>query len=79
MVLAYILITVNPGFESKVAGEIIKYQQVINTHLLLGEYDMIVKVKANSESALKTFIFNKIRKIPNVLTTRTLIVADKNK
>ena len=76
MVLAYILITVNPGSESEVANEIIKYEQVKNTHLLFGEYDLIVKAKSTSEPALKTFILNKIRKIPNVLSTRTLIVAD---
>jgi len=76
MVLAYILITVKPTFESEVATELLKYHQIINTHVLFGEYDLIVKVKANSEIALKNFILNIIRKIPNVLTTRTLIVAD---
>ncbi|MBU2634448.1 MAG: Lrp/AsnC ligand binding domain-containing protein [Nanoarchaeota archaeon] len=76
MVLSYILITVNSGCEAEVASEILKYEQILNIHTLFGEYDLIVKAKSNSEPSLKTFIINKIRKTPNVITTRTLIVAD---
>lgn len=79
MVLSYILITVNPNYESEVANELIKYQQVIDIHTLFGQYDIIAKVKADSEIALKTFILNKVRKIPNLVSTYTLIVADKNR
>jgi DNA-binding Lrp family transcriptional regulator len=78
MVLSYILITVNSNYESEVANELVKYEQVIDIHILFGQYDIIAKVKSDSEIALKTFILNKVRKIPNLTSTYTLIVADKN-
>lgn len=79
MVLAYILITVKPGYESEVANALVEYSQIIDIHILFGEYDLITKVKADSEIALKTFILNKIRSISYIESTRTLIVADKNR
>ena len=79
MVLSYVLITVKPNHESEVANELVKYNQVIDIHLLFGQYDIIAKIKADSEIALKKFILNKIRRIPNLISTYTLIVADKNK
>jgi len=79
MVLSYILITVNPNYESEVANELVRYEQVIDIHLLFGQYDIIAKVKSDSEIALKTFILNKVKKIPNLVSTYTLIVADKNR
>lgn len=75
-ILAYLLLTVESGKEEKVANKLLNFKKVKNTHILFGEYNIIVQVKANNEADLKDFIVNDLGHIKNIQATSTLIVRD---
>ncbi len=79
MALAYILINVKNGQDSRVAAELVKYQQVDEIHLLYGMYNIIIKVKAKDLNALHDFTDKELSNIKDISTTATLVVADKNR
>lgn len=79
MVLAYILLTTRGVDVSEVAKEIIDMEEVSHAHIIYGQYDMIVRVKAKNLEQLREFNLNKISKIKGVDSTTTLIVADQTK
>ena len=74
--LAYVLITTQAGYENQIATSLLEFSQVGNIHVLFGEFDIIFRIKVNSEVELRRFILNKLRKIEGVGFTKTLIVAD---
>ena len=74
--LAYILITSKAGYENQIATSLLDFDSVGNIHVLFGEFDIICRIKANSEIEIRKFIINKVRKIEGVEFTKTLIVAD---
>ncbi|MBL7148032.1 MAG: Lrp/AsnC ligand binding domain-containing protein [Nanoarchaeota archaeon] len=74
--LAYVLITTKSGYENQIATSLLEFSQVDNIHVLFGEFDIICRIKTNSEIELRKFILNKLRKIEGVEFTKTLIVAD---
>jgi DNA-binding Lrp family transcriptional regulator len=68
----FVLIGVEPGVEKDVFKEIIKIKQVVDVHLLFGEYDLIARVEAQDYNTIGDIIINRIRKIPGVVSTKTL-------
>ena len=74
--LAYVLITTKPGCENQIASFLLGLNQMDEVHELFGEFDIICKIKVDSELELTKFISNKIRKIEGVEYTKTFIVAD---
>ena len=77
MVLAYILITTRGVDVSNVANELINIEEVTSSHIIYGEYDMIIRVKANNMGHLREINLNKISTIKGIDSTSTLIVADQ--
>ena len=75
MVTAYVLIIADVGAEKKVVEELSDLDFVEEADLLYGEYDIITKVKIDDVSKLSEFVLEKIRAIPGVRRTSTLIVA----
>lgn len=77
MPLAYILINTARGSEDKVLNELKKIEGIIEVHTLYGMYDIIAKVEIkDTEDKFKENITWKIRRISEVESTITLIVAD---
>lgn len=74
--LAYILITTKAGYENKIANSLLEFSQVDNIHVLFGEFDIILRIKLNTETELRKFVVDKLRKIEGINFTKTLIVAD---
>jgi DNA-binding Lrp family transcriptional regulator len=74
-VQAYILFKVNSGSEREVCKKIIDFDEVLGTGVIYGEYDVIAKVSVPNMRALEEFLSVKIRKVPSVLVTSTMIVA----
>ena len=72
---AYILVTCEKGKETDVFKKMNEYEEVVGTHIIFGEWDVMIKVKMESPEELGTFILDKIRPLPGVLLTSTLIVA----
>jgi len=60
----------------KKASEI---EEVIEASVLYGEYDAIVKVRADDLSQLDKFLSDKLREIPDIFRSSTMIVARQYK
>lgn len=79
MPLAYVLINTERGSEDKVLNELKKIEGVVEVHTLYGMYDIIAKVEVkDTKDKFKENITWKIRRINEVQSTITLIVADPN-
>ena len=73
--LAYLLITVGSGKEKDIAEALKNYKEIKQAHILFGEWDIICLVEINSPEHLGTFVMEKIRTLPGVKLTSTMIVA----
>jgi len=73
---AYVLITSDVGSEENIIKEIRGLDNVKEVEGTYGVYDIIVKVESNSMEALKNTITWKIREIPQLHSTITLMVIE---
>lgn len=76
MTSAYVLINTEPGMENELSEKLQHSIAVKETHIVFGEYDIIVKLEAENPSALKDSIFKEIRRLEEVRTTLTMVVSD---
>ncbi len=79
MVVAFVLVTLTPGSEKTVSKLLSDLKEVVEVDELYGEYDVIMKVRVSSLAELDTFLTDKIRSIPDVYLTSTMIVANQHK
>lgn len=79
MVDAYILFKVSSGSEREVAKKIADFDEVSMAGIIFGEYDLVAEVSVESLKALEGFIAEKIRTVPNILVTSTMIIASEYK
>ena len=79
MVLAYILMMVNSGSEGEVTKKIAEYEEVESVSIVYGEYDLIAKVRVKDLDDLDDFLTNKVRSLPQILLTTTMIVSKEYK
>jgi len=73
--IAYILISLKHSDENEIQEKLQKHKEVIDVHILFGEWDLMAKVDVSSPEELGTFVMEKIRGLPDVRLTSTLIVA----
>jgi DNA-binding Lrp family transcriptional regulator len=78
-VKAYIMINVKTGTEDAVCGQILKFPEVEEVNMIYGEYDLAVKVKAKDMNHLDRLIVDKLRGIPDILLTATMLIAKEYK
>jgi DNA-binding Lrp family transcriptional regulator len=71
---AFIAIHCETGKESPIIRKLMEIKGVSEVTGTLGLYDIIAKVEAQDSKELESIITTKIRRIPNVLTTMTLMV-----
>ena len=76
MATAYILVYAESGAEQKVAEELALLDFVKDVDIVYGEYDVIAKIMSDDIDKLTGSILSKIRPIPGVSKTSTLIVAN---
>ncbi|MBC7091660.1 MAG: Lrp/AsnC ligand binding domain-containing protein [Nitrososphaeria archaeon] len=76
MPTAFVLINADSGSERKLLEQIRKMDGVKEAYLVYGTFDIIAKVETKSLEELREHISIKTRKLDNVLSTMTLIVAD---
>ena len=76
MATGYVLINVEPGFEFSVYESIGRFDQVADSTLLFGDYDLIAKVVADNMAAIAQFVVEEIRQIEGVQNTKTLAGAE---
>lgn len=73
MIIAYVLAKVEAGKDSDVLAEAQKLEGVRQAVPTYGVYDLHVEVGVNTMEELDRFIFDKIRRIPGVKETVTLV------
>ena len=77
MPTAYILVNCNLGSEEKIISEIAKLSDVKEVRGTYGVHDIFVKVKSDNTEALNHTITSKVRKIPGITSTVTLVVIEE--
>jgi len=73
--LAYVQIALDGANETDVYAKLKALPEVKETHILFGEWDVIVKLELSAPEALGTFVMDKIRSLPGVKLTSTMIIA----
>ena len=76
MATGYVLNNVEPGYEFSVYESIGKFEQVADSTLLFGDYDLIAKVVATDMALIAQFVVENIRQIKGVQNTKTLAGAE---
>lgn len=74
-VLAYVLFKVGSGTEREVAKRLIEFNEVQQADIVFGEYDVVAKMLTTDLNALEGFVSEKVRTVPNVLVTSTMIIS----
>ena len=77
--LAYILITVKSGSERDFLKVVSEFIEVVEANLVIGENDAVIKVKAEDISQLDKFLTDKLRVLPDVFLTTTMIITEQIK
>jgi len=76
-VLAYILATYDPSVkisQKKLIEHISKIPGVEEVHVITGEWDLLIKVRARNVRELGDLIVDKLRTMPGILRTMTCMV-----
>jgi len=74
-VLAYVLFKVASGTEREVAQKMIEFSEVMQADVVFGEYDVIARMTTTDLEKLQDFVSDKVRTVPNVLVTSTMIIS----
>ncbi|MEM4280598.1 MAG: Lrp/AsnC family transcriptional regulator [Candidatus Caldarchaeum sp.] len=72
---AFILISFQQGTlpQKKLAQEIAKMPEVVEAHLITGEWDILVKVRADSMQSIGALVVDKLRMMEGVGKTMTCV------
>lgn len=73
---AYVLVTARHGSVKEIAERLFNYPEIVNMHVLYGQYDMILQIRTQTLKELDNFMVNKIKNIREIERTETMIVAD---
>jgi DNA-binding Lrp family transcriptional regulator len=79
VVFAYVLFKVSSGTEREVSQKIVEFPEVLQADIIFGEYDVIAKISTKDLNTLETFVSEKVRSVPNVLVTSTMIISREYK
>jgi Lrp/AsnC family transcriptional regulator for asnA, asnC and gidA len=75
MVEAYILVKVEAGRDEETFEKIGKLSNIKKANATYGMYDMVIDIELSEIEELDNFVFNKVRKIPGVKETATIIIS----
>jgi DNA-binding Lrp family transcriptional regulator len=74
---AFMVINVESGSEDEVLRELKGIDGVEEAYFAYGAYDIITKIKANTMEQLKEMITRRVRTLPKVRSTLTLIIMEE--
>ena len=77
MSTAYILVNCTLGSEEGIISEISKLADVKEVRGTYGVHDVFVKVKSDNTETMNHTITSRIRKIPGITSTVTLVVIEE--
>ena len=76
---AYVLFKVSSGTERESCEKIAELDEVSLVSIVYGEYDIIARISVADMPALERFVGEKIRKVPSLLVTSTMVIAREYK
>ena len=84
---AFILVSFGyrtPGIEKpldqrEIADKIAKFPEVLETHLISGNWDILIKIKAKNVDEVGKFVIDKLRKVEGIEKTLSCMVYDTAK
>ena len=79
MASAIVILTTEIGKENEVAESISGIPGVESSNVVYGVYDFVAKVSSETNDQLDSLIMNRIRKVPFVRSTLTLIISREYK
>ena len=77
--LAYVLITVKSGSEREFVKKISEFNEVVEANLVIGENDIVIKIKVKDIAQIDQFLTDKLRVLPDVFLTTTMIITEQVK
>ncbi len=77
--LAYVLITVKSGSEREFVKQISKFDEVVEANLVIGENDIVIKIEVKDIAQIDKFLTDKLRVLPDVFLTTTMIITEEVK
>lgn len=78
-VQAYVPFKVSSGTEREVCEKIAGFEEVTVAGIVYGEYDVVAKISLQDMAALERFLSEKMRNVPSVMVTSTMIIAREYK
>lgn len=75
MLLAFLVVNVEPGAEDRVLDSLKKLSHVKEAYVTWGVYDIMAKIETKDQNDLKGSITG-IRQLPSIKNTLTLLVTD---
>jgi DNA-binding Lrp family transcriptional regulator len=75
MVMSYILAKIEAGSEDEIFERVKALSEVKRAAFTFGVYDVVVVVEFGRVEDLDEFLFAKLRKIPGILETISMIVS----
>ncbi len=73
---AIVLINTDIGAEEEVLKQLLSIEGVKEAYMVYGVYDIVAKINVDSTEKLKEIVSSKIRKIPKVRSTLTMLVVE---
>ena len=73
MIKAYVLVVTNPGETKSVFAAIQGVDGVTESHEVMGPYDIVIELKVESLSDVPPILSDKIRSIPGIESTTSLV------
>lgn len=73
MPTSFVLLTVNEEKKHDIYNQMIKIPNVAEIHSLYGEYDLIVKISAESTEKLGNIVLESIQSLDGVTASKTII------
>lgn len=74
---AIVLIQAEIGAESTVMDKLYEIPEVKEIYIVYGIYDVIAKIEAESLEKIREVITSKIRKLPEIRTTSTMVIVEE--
>ena len=75
MTSAFLLINSEFLFTEEVMNKLKEIPEIVDIYIVQGLYDLIAKVKLNTEEELKELVSERIRKVDRITGTVTVIIA----
>ncbi len=73
---AIILIQTDIGAETRVMEQLYDIPEISEVYIVYGIYDIVALIEADSLEKIREIITNKIRKLPEIRTTSTMVVVE---